>query len=344
MAIPYLHWNPRQLDTVGVIFVLEANAPPVQGEEPRTVEQLSQQLLRSVRSLKATSPGLIYMLATDQVVLSTELTEAFPRVITLDEPVPLTGMQKLKALLNSPFQRTLLVDPGVVFCHEMSGIFQFVDNYDLAAPYVRDDLYYQSLRTPQAHHMFLLLRESHASALSSALLVAKRSQRTERLLQDWLMSMTRTMARSDDFWLARLLPKSDVRFVGLPIEYGLMIHTQSRLPISLMGSVVAFHIDNATSTAKLTCEIVNMATEPRVFFPDRFDINTITALSQTYETIENLRDPLADETRRKGNDILPVDARMRAGYKTGDATLAPLSGKKTDLLRELDEILQEPQG
>ena len=153
------------------------------------------------------------MLATDQVVLSTELTEAFPRVITLDEPVPLTGMQKLKALLNSPFQRTLLVDPGVVFCHEMSGIFQFVDNYDLAAPYVRDDLYYQSLRTPQAHHMFLLLRESHASALSSALLVAKRSQRTERLLQDWLMSMTRTMARSADFWLARLLPKSDVRFV-----------------------------------------------------------------------------------------------------------------------------------
>ena len=155
------------------------------------------------------------------------------------------------------------------------------------------------------------------------------------------------MARSDDFWLARLLPKSDVRFIGLPTEYGLVTAPASRLPVSIMGTVVAFHVGNATSPVQLTCELVNQATEPRVFFPDRLDISTITALSMTYEieaAIAAGADPLSAETKRKDGDILPVDARLRVAAKAPRTTHAPLSGKKAELARELDELMREQGG
>jgi hypothetical protein len=274
------------------------------------------------------------MLATDQRELSTELVREFPRIVTLDEPVPLTGMQKLKALLNTPYHRTLLVDPGMVFCHEVSGVFQFVDNFDLAAPLVRDDLLFQTMRPDQAQSLFVVLREQHASALSSAFLVAKRSLRTERFVQQWLLSMTRTTARSDDFWMSRLLPKSDVRFVPLPTEYALVAYATSRLPVPLLGTVVSFHTPNRPlppdggaadapappTPSILSCAALNQAYEPRVYRPDRQEVVTITALSMSYVAPEQTNAGAGGDARIGG--LVRVGGSGNEGRAEGAGELA----------------------
>ena len=299
-------------------------------------------VLRSLASFRQYNVDIPFMLATDQRELSADVLEAFPRVMTLEEAVPLHNMQKLKALINSPFQRTVIVDPGIMFCHDVLGIFQFVDNFDLAAPFVRDDLLYRTARVSQMENVALHMREAQMSTLSSKIVLVKRTPRSDRFLQDWYVALGRTTARNDDFWLGHLLPRSDVRFISLPPEYGIVVRPQSRLPVPVMGRVLVYYHGIESTAPPLSCSVVNSITEPRLVFPDRAEVVSVNALSVTYQAVAagdivvRADDALKNELKLGENAIVPIDSRLRKTADAAENALPDVSNEKKALPRELD--------
>ena len=302
----------------------------------------SQLLLRAVQSLKETNPDMLVALATDQLELSADLLQAFPRVITLEEPAKVNGMQKVRALLNSPFKRTLLVDAGVVFCKDISNIFRFVDNYDMAAVRIPDDLHYRSLRPAQAQNAYATMREEHSGAVSSSYLLVKRTPRTEKLMHDWLMSLAKTMMRTDEFWLGHLLGWSDVRHIVLPIELGLIIRNGTRLPVPFAGSVAAYYAGTPAADAALSCKVINQFSEPRLYWPQRNEVITAMAMVSYYDgylRAEKERREAAQAALENDPDYAKMRELSRQRHATPRPTAAAAAGGDDT---ELDGAAAEP--
>jgi hypothetical protein len=79
-------------------------------------------------------PGVPIVLFTDQ---KPDDKDGFDEVIHLCEPHALWHINKLIAMLRSPFEKTLLLDTDTCVCADISGLFAVLDRFDLAMAHDR---------------------------------------------------------------------------------------------------------------------------------------------------------------------------------------------------------------
>ena len=84
----------------------------------------------SARSVRRVTPGMPIAIATDGPAPA-EFDEAIP----IDEPDGYRA--KIVGMLNSPFDRTLMLDVDTYAAADLSEVFQVLDQFDIAAAHAR---------------------------------------------------------------------------------------------------------------------------------------------------------------------------------------------------------------
>ena len=187
----------------------------------------------SARSLRAVDAAVA-------VDLYTDLPEAVPeglfdRVHPLVDPDP---REKLKIFPTTRFERTLFLDSDTIVLAPVSGLFDLLERFDLAAAHdVRRtwDLIRQGDRheTPEAFPQ-----------LNSGVFLYRKSPAMRAFLDEWARRFfaDETITR-DQVILKDLLWESDVRFYVLPPEYNLRRVTELDAwePLDARPTVVHSH-------------------------------------------------------------------------------------------------------
>ncbi len=213
----------------------------------------------SAKSVRRFLPDVPILLFTDQ---APEINGGFDEIIQLSAPHPRAHINKLIAMTQSPFEKTLLLDTDTYVCADISDLFAMLDRFDIAM--TQDRAYRDDFPTntgvPDAfvefNHGVIAFRRSFAvrEALKESL------RWTERL---------RTCSGVYPFDQAPLriaLFHSEVRIATLPLEYncrfasygylnGVVRILHGRLPNSHMR----------TQDFDRIARTLNRVTVPRVF-------------------------------------------------------------------------------
>jgi hypothetical protein len=83
----------------------------------------------SAESVRRFLPSVPILLFTDQTI---EARDGFDEVVRLSEPHPRAHINKLIAMMQSPFEKTLLLDTDTYVCAHISDIFALLDRFDIA--------------------------------------------------------------------------------------------------------------------------------------------------------------------------------------------------------------------
>jgi Nucleotide-diphospho-sugar transferase len=161
----------------------------------------------SARSVRRVTPGMPIAIATDGPAPA-EFDEAIP----IDEPDGYRA--KIVGMLNSPFDRTLMLDVDTYAAADLSEVFQVLDQFDVAAAHASKRV---SLRVS------LPLDDVPESfpELNTGVIAFRKNEPVRRLLQAWLEEYDR-LAWLDQPAFRRVVYKAtDVRLAVLPPEFNL---------------------------------------------------------------------------------------------------------------------------
>jgi hypothetical protein len=88
----------------------------------------------SAESVRRFLPGVPILLLTDQAL---EVRDGFDEIIRLSAPHPKAHINKLIAMTQSPFDKTLLLDTDTYVCADISDLFAVLDRFDIAMTHDR---------------------------------------------------------------------------------------------------------------------------------------------------------------------------------------------------------------
>jgi len=169
--------------------------------------------------------------------------------------------EKMVALQNTPYERTLALDTDVELCEDLSHLCGFLDHYDiaLARETPKENFWWEDgpdkLRNPWSaawklnHH-------------NTGFILYKRTPVVLNMFHEWERTHNRK-GGSDQTVLMLLLHKHEgVRHLVLPIEYNLRAHQEMGI-LSVTGKVYVIHGRNAC----IKCETANVIQEARLIVP-----------------------------------------------------------------------------
>ena len=213
----------------------------------------------SAKSVRHFLPDIPILLFTDQ---TPEARDGFDKVIQLSAPHPKAQINKLIAMMQSPFEKTLLLDTDTYVCADIADLFAMLERFDIAMTQdraYRDDFPADS-GVPDAFVEF-----------NQGVIAFRQSDAVRETLKESLVWTERLHARSGSYThdqppLRIALFHSEVRIVTLPIEYncrfasygylnGVVRILHGRLPNRRM------RIEDFDRVAR----ILNRVTVPRVF-------------------------------------------------------------------------------
>ena len=88
----------------------------------------------SAESVRRALPGVPIALFTDRVP---EIHDGFNAIIQLSAPHPRAHINKLVAMMQSPFEKTLLLDTDTYVCADISDLFAILERFDIALTHER---------------------------------------------------------------------------------------------------------------------------------------------------------------------------------------------------------------
>jgi hypothetical protein len=166
----------------------------------------------SAESVRRFLPGVPIVLFTDQKL---DNKEGFDEIIHLPEPHPQYHVNKLIAMAQSPFEKTLLLDTDTYVCADISGLFTVLDRFDIAMTHDRgyiDDFPLGS-GVPDAFVEF-----------NQGVIAFRQCDAVKRALKEALSWVEKLHVRSGTYPYDQppfriALFHSDARIATLPLEY-----------------------------------------------------------------------------------------------------------------------------
>jgi hypothetical protein len=208
----------------------------------------------SAKSVRRFLPGVPIVLFTDQKL---DDHDGFDEVIHLSTPHPQYHINKLIAMAQSPFEKTLLLDTDTYVCADISGLFALLDRFDIAMTHDRAyvDDFPADTGVPDTFVEF-----------NQGVIAFRRSDAVQRALKESLAWTERLHARWDQPPFRIALFHSDARIATLPLEYNCRIATYGYLN----GVVRILHgrLRNGPMRAEdfeRVARTLNRVTVPRVF-------------------------------------------------------------------------------
>src|SRR5262245_17802200 len=161
--------------------------------------------VESARSVRRTTPGVPIAIATDGPS-PPEFDEAIP----IDEPDGYRA--KIVGMLESPFDRTLMLDVDTYAAADLSEVFQVLDRFDVAAAHAPKRI---SLRVSQP----LDDVPDSFPELNTGVIAFRRNERVRRLLQAWLEEYDRLAWLDQPAFRSVVYKATDVRLAVLAPEF-----------------------------------------------------------------------------------------------------------------------------
>jgi hypothetical protein len=96
--------------------------------------QFVREAALSAQSVRRFMPNVPIVLFTDHIL---ETNDAFDEIIHLSPPHPKYHINKLVAMAQSPFEKTLLLDTDTYVCAEVSDLFAILERFDIAMAHDR---------------------------------------------------------------------------------------------------------------------------------------------------------------------------------------------------------------
>lgn len=161
----------------------------------------------SAASVRRFLPGVPIVLYTDQ---ETEPGDGFDEILRLPEPHPLPHINKLIAMAQSPFEKTLLLDTDTYVCGDISDLFALLDRFDVAMTQDRavEETFPPGTGVPDAFVEF-----------NQGVVAYRQSPAMREALQQSLLWVARLRPIYDQPPLRVALFHGGVRIATLPQEY-----------------------------------------------------------------------------------------------------------------------------
>lgn len=159
-------------------------------------------------------------------------SDVFDKVIQFEDR-EINRNYKIKAILNSPFDRTAYIDSDTYVCGDIAPAFDILDQFDFA-------LAHSPIAYGQSPSSATVLSKSIPSAFiefNGGVLFYKRSEETLKVLNKWLELYNTTSRKLDQPTLREAIYHSSARFYVLPPEYNLTFAG----PVFLEGPVRILH-------------------------------------------------------------------------------------------------------
>ena len=219
----------------------------------------------SAESVRRLLPEVPILLFTDRVP---EIRRGFDEIIQLSAPHPRAHINKLIAMMQSPFERTLLLDTDTYVCAGISDLFAILERFDIAMTLERpyQDDFPASSGVPDAFVEF-----------NQGVIAFRRSYEVQDALKESLSWTERLDARYDQPPLRLALFHSEVRIATLPLEYNCRFANYGYLS----GEVRILHgrLPNRqmrNQDFERVARTLNLVTVPRVFL-----IGAVFAMSKS---------------------------------------------------------------
>jgi hypothetical protein len=167
--------------------------------------------LISAESVKKHMPDIPVSIFTDLIDLETS-TKKLDSVIILSE-VTNSCRDKIKPLIDSPYDKTLFLDTDTYLCEPVYDLFQMLDQFDIALSQAPDRYQYDLPDIPDCF-----------TELNSGVIAYRKNTKVNDLLQQWEATFNQMLSHDsgsyrDQHSLRDALYKSSVRLLVLPPEY-----------------------------------------------------------------------------------------------------------------------------
>ncbi len=177
-----------------------------------TGRRFVDEALVSVRSVKKQMPDISIALYTDLP----ELTSAPPAgvdTVFLLENATNSCRDKIRPLVDSPYEKTLFLDTDTYLCEPVYDVFTMLDRFDIALAQAPDRYQYNLPDLPDCF-----------TELNSGVIAFRKNERVLALLQRWETTFYQMLAKDsqssrDQHSLRDALYRSSVQFFVLPPEY-----------------------------------------------------------------------------------------------------------------------------
>ncbi len=177
-----------------------------------TGRRFVDEALVSVRSVKKQMPDISIALYTDLP----ELTSAPPAgvdTVFLLENATNSCRDKIRPLVDSPYEKTLFLDTDTYLCEPVYDVFTMLDRFDIALAQAPDRYQYNLPDLPDCF-----------TELNSGVIAFRKNERVLALLQRWETTFYQMLEKDsqssrDQHSLRDALYRSSVQFFVLPPEY-----------------------------------------------------------------------------------------------------------------------------
>lgn len=216
-----------------------------------------REALQSVESLKKVSPELHTTIFTSERVNS----KYFDNEIAIDSESLHPKLQKIAALMESPYDKTVFLDTDTYICDELSEVFVLLDRFDVALAHApirnadkKDACYEYGVHIPGCF-----------PEMNTGVIAFRTNTATKRLFKNWFELANKQILNQgkylkDQFPFREALYLSDVRVATLTPEYNF----RTFLCGFAQGKIKILH-GRETDMSKLETD-VNSSLAPRVIF------------------------------------------------------------------------------
>lgn len=222
------------------------------------------ELLQSARSAKQCMPNLQIAVMTNESDAARKM-ELFDLILPLDD-TPFSWQKRIRALQQSPFERTLFIDTDTYVCGDLEDMFRLLDRFEIGvshavikhSPILNDQ---KSLYTmPDVPETF--------PEICCGLLLYKRCEPIFRLFDRWLIEYEAQLRESklpyhDQPSFGKVAYMSDAKIIIIPAEYQCWFTSGGYLS----GRVCVLHGRDKNLPA--VAEKLNRYQGPRVFWYSR---------------------------------------------------------------------------
>ena len=171
-----------------------------------------EEALLSIRSVKRHMPDVPVTLFTDRSKLQDSPPQGVDTVILIHDVVN-SCRDKIKPLVQTPYEKTLFLDTDTYLCAPVYDIFDMLDRFDIALAQAPDRCQYD---LPQLPDCF--------TELNSGVIAYRKSEQVNELLRQWEETFNQMLHDNADSYrdqhsLRYALFHSSVHFFVLPPEY-----------------------------------------------------------------------------------------------------------------------------
>lgn len=177
-----------------------------------TGRKFVDEALISVRSVNRHMPDVPVSLFTDLHELVSSPLEGVDYVFHITD-VTRSCRDKIKPLIDSPYEKTLFLDTDTYLCEPVYDLFEMLDRFDIALAQAPDRYQYELPELPACF-----------TELNSGVIAFRKNQQVCDLLELWEKTFLQMLDQDtgsyrDQHSLRDALYRSDVRFFVLPSEY-----------------------------------------------------------------------------------------------------------------------------